>query len=204
MPREALVVKRDILFKDKHFEGFLKAQEFDFIGVILKNYFYCERGDKLEHDMSLQQIIPYVIIINKKAGKVFAYRRASDEKYTETRLRNKWSLGIGGHIERKDDKDPIESGMMRELKEEVKMQKYPNPKIIGYINDDKGDVEKVHFGVAAIVDTEQEVSKGDEEMAHGEFYTLEDFENILANQENELEGWSIIAWPVIKNILNSK
>src|SRR3989344_4121632 len=108
MVKEALVVKRDILFKDKHFEGFLHASEYDYLPVILSSYFYHERGDKLEHDKSLQQIIPYVIIVNKKDRKIFAYRRQTNESYTETRLRKKWSIGVGGHIERTDDKNPIE------------------------------------------------------------------------------------------------
>ena len=33
MPKEALCVKREILFKDKYFEGFLPKEEFDFISI---------------------------------------------------------------------------------------------------------------------------------------------------------------------------
>lgn len=202
MVKEALVVKSDVLFKDKHFEGFLKAEDYDYIKVILKNYFYHERGDKLEHDTSLQQVIPYVIIINPKSKKVFAYKRAPDERYTEVRLRNKLSIGVGGHIERKDDKNPIESGMMRELQEEVKMKKVKIPKIIGYINDDKGDVESVHFGIAALVETTDKVEQGDDEMVESGFYTIDEFESLIKSPANELEGWSKIAWPVIKEYLS--
>lgn len=201
MPKEALVVKREILFKDKHFEGFLPVKDFDFISVINKNYFYAERGDKLENDISLQQIIPYVIITNPKTKKIFAYKRANNDNYSEKRLRNKWSIGVGGHIERVDNKNPIQEGMMRELKEELKIDNYPIPKIIGYVNDDSGSVESVHFGIIALAKTSEDVKQGDDEMAHSSFYTIDEFEALISNRENELEGWSKIVWPVIKEYL---
>lgn len=201
MPKEALVVKREILFRDKSFQGFLSSKDFDFFPVIQNNYFYRERGDDLEHDFSLQQIIPYVIIVNPKTKKVFAYRRAPNENYTEVRLRNKWSIGLGGHIERKDNQDPIKQGMIRELKEEVKMDNYPDPTIVGYLKDDKGDVERVHFGIVALVETSGNVEKGDEEMAEGRFFSINEFEDLAANQNNSLEEWTKISWPFVKNYL---
>lgn len=201
MVKEALVVKRDILFHSKYFEGFMDIAEFDYIPIILKNYSYHERGDRLENDFSLQQIIPYIIIINSKNKKLFAYRRAPDKRYSEVRLRDKWSIGLGGHVERQDGKNPLESGMMRELREEVSMNEYFKPKIIGFINDDKGDVEKVHFGVVALLDTTQDVKKGDDEMTEGRFYSLNEFEALISNPKNELEEWSRIALPFVRRQL---
>ncbi|MEK6850834.1 MAG: NUDIX domain-containing protein [Nanoarchaeota archaeon] len=201
MPREALVVKREILFKNKHFEGFLEKRAFDYISLILNNCSYSERSDELEHDRTLKQIIPYIIIINKKEKKIFAYKRANNDNYSEKRLRNKWSIGVGGHIERIDNKNPIQEGMMRELKEELKMDNYPIPKIIGYVNDDSGNVESVHFGIIALAKTSEDIKQGDDEMEHSSFYTIDEFESLISKQENELEGWSKIIWPVVKSFL---
>src|SRR3989344_4176213 len=113
--REALVVKRETLFKDKYFQGFLPAQEYDFMSAILKSYEYHPRGNLLENNEFLQQVIPYVWIVNSREKKVFVYRRSARESYGEARLRNKWSCGLGGHIQRQDEGDPIRSAMMREL-----------------------------------------------------------------------------------------
>jgi len=201
MGKEALVVKREILLKNKYFEGYLSSKDFDFISLINKNYFYAERGDKLENDSSLQQIIPYVVIMNKNTKKVLVYKRESNEKYTEKRLRNKWSIGVGGHIESTDDKNPIQEGMMRELREEVKMNNYPIPKIIGYIKDDSGSVEKVHFGIVAIAETTENVEKGDDEMASCSFLSTEEFDSLLKNKDNQFDKWTEIIWPVIKTYL---
>jgi len=169
------------------------------------------RGDELEHNPSLQQIIPYVWIINPETKQVFAYRRAADEKYTEKRLRNKWSCGIGGHIDREDVQDPIIDAMMRELKEEVKiinpqtkMPEYPQPKIVGYLNDDANDVGKVHFGVVAIAETMHPVEKGDDEMAEGRMVSISELEKLFADPNNDIEEWTRLSWPFVKSYLEAK
>ncbi len=201
--REALVVKRDVLFKERHFQGFLPAHEYNFVDIIFNNYEYHPRGEALEENDLLQQIIPYVWIVNPLEKKVFAYRRAANESYSEKRLRNKWSCGLGGHIERHDNGNPIESAMMRELMEEVKMAVYPRPKIVGYLKDDRGDVEKVHFGVVAIAETLEPVEKGDDEMAEGLFVTIAEIEELFADKENEVEAWTRLSWPFVKSYLLS-
>lgn len=201
--KEALVVKREALFQERSFQGFLPAYEYNFIDVILREHDYHPRGDLLEHNELLQQVIPYVWIVNPREKKVFAYRRAANESYSEKRLRNKWSCGLGGHIEREDSGSPIEAAMMRELMEEVKMALYPKPRIVGYVNDDCGDVEKVHFGVVAIAETTGDVQKGDEEMAEGRFFGIQELEALFAHPDNQVEAWTLLSWPYVKGYLLS-
>ncbi|MCH7568785.1 MAG: NUDIX domain-containing protein [Nanoarchaeota archaeon] len=203
MVKEALVVQRKKLFGDNYFKGFLPIEQRDLIKIILTNHTYHPRGDELENNPDLQQIIPYVWIINPKTKQVFAYKRAEDKNYTEKRLRNKWSCGIGGHIDREDSHDPIMKAMMRELKEEVKIIEYPKPKIVGYINDDENDVGKVHFGVVAIAETTHPVEKGDEEMAECRMCSINEIESLFADQNNDVEEWTRLSWPFVKNYLES-
>lgn len=204
MAKEALVVPTNILLQEESFQGFLPRVKYDFISVINNNFKYEQRGEALEYNSSLKQIIPYVIIVNLKTKKVFAYRRANNELYKEVRLRNKWSCGVGGHIEREDNKNPVEMAMMRELMEEVKMKNYPVPKIAGYVNDDSGDVEKVHFGVVAIAETEEEIGIGDGEIAEGRFMSIDEIETLFTDPNNQIENWTKISWPFIKNYLLEK
>lgn len=201
MVKEALVVKRDTLFAGKYFEGFLPLNEHNFIPLILSNHFYHPRGDELENNESLQQIIPYVWIVNLETKQVFAYQRSAGKNYSEKRLQNKISCGIGGHIENQTEgkvADPITHAMMRELKEEVSISEYPTPKIVGYINDDSDSVGRVHFGVVAIAETTLPVQKGDEEMKSGKFYTLDELEKTFKDPQNEVERWTTLSWPIIK------
>jgi len=203
MGKEALIVKRDVLFLDKYFEGFLAAEEHDYISKVLENYEYHIRGDELENNEKLQQVIPYVWIVNPLKKQVFVYKRASGkENYSEERLMNKISCGVGGHIDREDSDNPIENAMMRELMEEVKMEKYPNPIIIGYLNDDSNSVGKVHFGIVAIAETNHEVNKGDDEMTEGKFYSIDELESIFSDPKYEVESWTKLSWPYVKDYLN--
>ncbi|MEK6846981.1 MAG: hypothetical protein AABY16_02335 [Nanoarchaeota archaeon] len=210
MGDEILVVRRDVLFKDYYFSGFITKEQMNFIPIILgKNEFHV-RTAELEKNPEYKQIVSYLWIINPKTKQVFAYKRANKkEHYNEGRLMNKISCGVGGHIDKKDAGwDIIERVMMRELKEEVKMEVYPTPKVVGFINDDGDDVGKVHLGVVAIVETTDKVEKGDNEMVSGQFhstghlYTLGDLERLFNNPENEVETWTRICWPYIKDYLS--
>jgi predicted NUDIX family phosphoesterase len=209
MGEDILVVKKDVLFDGAYFQGFVTKEQMNFIPTILSKYEYVKRTPELEKDPGYQQVVSYVWIINPKTKQVFTYKRAS-KNYNEDRLKSKWSCGIGGHIERKDGEvaDPIEAVMMRELQEEVKMKEYPTPKIVGFINDDADDVGKVHLGVVSIVETLDQVEKGDDEMEHGQFfttghlYTIGELERIFNDPNNEIESWTRISWPFVKDYLN--
>src|SRR3989344_2953195 len=207
MGKEALIVKRDILFKEKQFQGFSKKEEYDFIPIILGNFEYYLRGDDLENNINLQQIIPYVWIVNLNEKKVFAYKRASGKQnYSEERLMNKISCGVGGHVDKEDlisKGGVIIKAMMRELMEEVKMKKYPKPKIIGFLNDDADSVGRVHFGIVAIAETKEAVNKRDSEMTHGQFYSVDELEKLFADPANEVENWTKMSWPFVKDYLKS-
>jgi len=204
MGKEALVIRRDLLFREKYFQGFLSSEKYDFISLILEYFEYHPRGDELENNNLLQQIIPYVWIVNLKEKKIFAYRRASGKhNYQETRLMNKVSCGVGGHIDREDNDNPIENAMMRELMEEVVMSNYPKPKIVGYLNDDSDSVGRVHFGIVAVVEVNGDVKKGDDEMVEGKFYSIDELERLFSDSNVEVESWTRISWPFVKGYLKS-
>ena len=181
MGKEALVVKRDVLFRDGEFQGFLPLEQRDFISVIMANHFYHERGDLLENNRDLQQVIPYIWIVNPEKKQVFLYRRSINQnkengEFREERYMNKFSGGVGGHIDRDTEEgqsDPIMGAMMRELKEEVIMQRYGKPKIFGAINDDCDSIGRVHFGLLAVLETNEDVkARFEEGLGEGNFILL--------------------------------
>lgn len=203
MSRDILCIKRETLFQEKNFQGFCSIDDENFLKTILANFEYLDRTEELENNREIQQIIPYVWIINPKTKKAFIYKRAKTGN--EGRLYNKFSGGVGGHIDRdteENTKDPITAAMMREMKEEVIMNDYPSPKFIGFINDDLEEVGKVHFGVVALAETEEEIRPA-EDMAHGEFLSIEEIEKTFNNPENTIESWTLISWPFIKEKLSS-
>jgi len=211
MGKEALIVERETLFGGDEFQGFLPLEGRDFISLILKNHRYYPRGEELESDRSLQQIIPYIWIVNPEKKEVFLYKRKlntkKDGEFKEQRYLGKYSGGVGGHIDKDTEEgtdNPIMQAMMRELQEETKIVNYPTPEIVGYINDDSNELGEVHFGLVAIAETKNEVRAQEEEgLKEGNFHTIEETEEIFNNSKNEIESWTKISWPFIKSYLKS-
>ncbi len=195
-----LVVKRESLFDNGDFQGFMGIEQKNYLNKILNNFEYQIRTHELEKNPYWQQPIPYVWILNSLEKKVFLYKRSATGG--EGRLHNKYSGGVGGHIDKDTDdvKDPIAAAMMRELREEVLMDSYPTPKVIGFLNDDSEPVGEVHFGVVAVAETTGEV-RPVEDMAHGQFYSVEEVEKIFGDSKNIVENWTKLSWPFVKNYL---
>lgn len=201
MGDEILVVRRDKLFSKGDFQGFLSVEEGDYMSAILDNHEFVKRTLELERNREYQQPITYVWIVNPREKKVFAYRRRSG--HTEQRLKDKLTCGVGGHIDKATEEglsNPVLTAMTRELREEVLMKNYPEPRIVGYLNLD-GDVEDVHFGVMGIVETEGEVS-GNGEFTEGRFYGIEELDKEFEDPNNDVERWTKVSWPFVKDYLS--
>jgi predicted NUDIX family phosphoesterase len=116
--------------------------------IVQKGQF--RKRDDLEEDPSFKQIIPYAIISNKES--FYLFNRTSGQ--TEKRLHNKFSLGVGGHMNPNDSMESKEQYLIDELKrefhEEVKLLNeclIENIEFIGFINDDTIPVGRVHIGL---------------------------------------------------------
>ena len=203
MGDDIFIVRREKLFdSDGSFQGFVAREQRDFVSRISKHGEYLTRTPELEKDSGIQQVIPYVWLVNPDSRKAFLYKRAGTGN--EARLHHKFSGGVGGHIDRKSiaaGEDPIESAMMRELQEETVMCAYPKPRIVGFIKDDADEVGSVHFGVVAIGETTEEVRPA-EDMADGRFYSSSEIDALFNNTENNVEGWTRISWQFIKDFLS--
>lgn len=196
-----MVVDRDKLFSDYLFDGFIEHKKIDYEKKILENFKYMKRG-LAEKDSSKKQPIAYAIIANKKNKKIFVYQRSQSSKdHGDKRLQNKWSWGVGGHIERIDEssQNPIVHSMLREIKEEVDISGKINTKILGYINDDSNDVGKVHFGILYLVETDGAVTPKSKELKRGKMMDLEEIERICSSYN--VESWSRIALDPLKKMM---
>jgi predicted NUDIX family phosphoesterase len=189
-----MVVERGALLDERPFQGFSPAPSYDYESLILKHYRYAPRADA-EEDPSLKQPIAYCIIVNSARGLLFIYRRAEGD-YDEARLRGKWSVGIGGHIDRADlsERNPIRASMLRELGEEIKWKGPLEPRILGYINDDIDMVGKVHFGLLYLLDTDEaSLEPATREIAETRMIPLAEWRRMLDDPGCPIEGWSRIA-----------
>jgi len=138
-----------------------------------------------EEDPSYKQLIPYCVFTCN--GHVFQYTRGSG--VGESRLKAKRSIGVGGHISKEDaagGQDPYQTGLARELEEEVE---FPSEEIVGMINDDETPVGQVHLGVVHLFRLkEPKVHPREPSMTDVGFVTPAE----LARERDRLETWSQI------------
>lgn len=78
------------------------------------------RTQALEDDVTLRQVIPYVVVTNMKTNKFMVLERTKAQE--EARLHGDVCIGAGGHLELMDvieGHSVIEAGTKRELLEEI-------------------------------------------------------------------------------------
>ncbi len=197
-----MVVETDSLLKDNYFFGFKPHEEMDFEKKILKNFKYMKRKEA-EVNPKFRQPVAYAVIFNPKLKKVFLYRRSlKTEEYKEKRLQGKWSIGIGGHIEKIDAKtdNPIKTSLLREIEEEIDLKGKFTTKVLGYINRDNDSVGKVHFGILYLIETDSVVKPKSKEIENGSFVSVKDIEEMIKSDDFEMEGWSQIAFEAITSL----
>lgn len=192
-----LVIPSDVLFESGYFEG-ICSNFVKYLSIIKTESFFMERG-LVETDTYFKQIIIYAIIHCR--SKIFRYRRGSNS--IETRLTNKLSIGIGGHItieDSKKDQDNFISCLYRELNEEVDINTKFKKKIIGTLNDDSNSVGAVHFGVITLLDlAEPNITPKEKSILECQFID----KNKLKDDYTEYEQWSKICIDNIDNLLRS-
>jgi len=100
-----------------------------------------------EQDESLVQIIPYALLIAGD-GRPWAYRRIGGDQ----RLRERRSIGVGGHVEaidaRADLRQTIQAALARELAEElIAPPTMADPHPLAWINEQATPIGRVHLGL---------------------------------------------------------
>ena len=200
MSEEVLVLQNSLL--DSYIQGrsgcLIKDNTDELYTKILENHAFMLR-DEAEYNFEHKQIIPYVVVHYK--DKYLLLQRTSNQ--SEKRLHNKYSLGIGGHI------NPVSSmkyeniiidSMYRELNEEVRVSDHGTLKFAGIINDDSNSVSKVHLGLLYIL----EVLSPEFEVLEKDKMTAEWVsEDELKDYYDKFETWTQIVYDDYINIKSS-
>lgn len=151
--------------------------------------FFMHRGIA-EKDSAFKQIIPYMCIIYEDF--IFLTNRKTTQ--AESRLHNKFSIGVGGHINNFDVKNVdnvIYTGMLRELNEEVLINNNDISTIIplNLISDDTTEVGKVHLGILfKVVLKNLNCDVHETDKMEGRWEKIENIKNYYDN----MESWSQI------------
>lgn len=195
---QVLVVPREVFEAVGAFNG-VRMNPQDYLAAFLQPGVarYMER-ELAEQSPQYKQLITYAIFCHR--GKVLSYARTS--KGNESRLHNKMSLGIGGHI------NPIDgltasietylSCLEREIREEISFTGSATQELLAVINDDTNEVGSVHLGIVHRFELDDDCVRPNEKaLAELEFRSLEELGGPLYER---LETWSAICVDALRSM----
>src|SRR5216117_4069798 len=184
-----LVVRRSLFDQLGRFQG-LNFEPQKYLDALLSrgNNFFIPRA-AAENDPAHKQIIPYAIIAC--GDRILHYVRG--KKAGEQRLVAKGSIGIGGHMNDKDeslfawDEKAYRAGVEREVNEEIRIGTTFDDRIVALLNDDSSEVGRVHLGVVHVFKLDEpKVEKREAMITNLEFLAREE----LQKRRATLETWS--------------
>ena len=192
-----LVVKTALLHEVGYFNGYCKTTQPYLDAFFAPGNTTFMNRQAAENDPSYKQLIPYLIL--RYRSSVFSYIRGRSA--TEERLIAKRSIGLGGHIEPRDDslfndpKNIYGVAAEREVREEVSIRSAYKERIVALINDDSNEVGKVHLGIVHIWELSGcAVAKREAQITQVKFMTISDLRAI----KDDLETWSQIALDILE------
>lgn len=176
-----LVVHRDTLLGDQSWQGLKLGDCQEYMELINNHKEFLPRPH-METNPRYKQIIPYLIF--KHDDRYFLMQRQSEA--SEQRLKNKYSLGIGGHIRQEDlvDSASIFDWAKREFHEEVEYRGTLTIKPIGILNDDSNDVGKVHIGLVLLLEGDSPAIRVKSELKSGILLTHKECTAYYDSMEN--------------------
>jgi predicted NUDIX family phosphoesterase len=183
-----LCVKRDEVFPEEAPNGFI-GEGLERVQRVLRQGSFFMQRNQVEDDPSYQQVIPYVVFRHGDRYLLTRRLKASSEK----RLRQLYSLGVGGHINPGDldNGDPIADGLKREWEEEVVYEGSFEARLLGLIHDDSSPVSKVHLGVVFLIEGDRpEIEIRETDKLEGELLTLDEMRIYYL----AMESWSQIVY----------
>lgn len=188
-----LVVKRDCIFADGDWQGIKEVCFDSYVSLIQKNKEFQPRG-LMEKNPSYKQIIPYLVFEHNE--QYFLMQRSSQA--SEERLRNNYTLGIGGHVRQEDlVSDSLIDWARREFYEEINYHGSLSIEPLGILNDDSNEVGKVHVGFVFLLRGDHDRISVKSELQSGRMVPIE--ECMLLNKH--METWSQM---VMKHLLDIK
>lgn len=177
--------------------------------VVREHGFFVER-DYAERTPTLKQVIPYTVVT--RGDEVLLLRRLGGSG--ESRLRDKLSIGVGGHINPEDvetresvrsgvaEGDVVRAGSERELEEEIELTGEHRIHAVGILNDDSNPVGAVHVGWVQVLELEPggDARIREREVLEGSFVPRSELTSLL-DQDANFETWSALLVARLDEIL---
>lgn len=177
--------------------------------------------DICENDPEHVQIIPYIVMVDPNTKSVLMYQRG--QAGGEDKLKAKWSIGIGGHVDEMpviSEDENIASLLAkeacREIKEEIGVDIDPEDSAVYdafyschailqdriiYLPFSDNTVDHVHMGIVIIQEIDpSEISAVEEGVIEKHHWVpIDELVRIAAGltEDKDLEYWSMFALPLV-------
>jgi predicted NUDIX family phosphoesterase len=139
----------------------------------------------MEVDRAWKQVIPYLVL--RDGPRYFLMRRT--QAGTDARLHDRWSIGVGGHLNPGDG--DLTGGLRREWLEEVEADFEPEFTLIGLLNDDTTEVGSVHIGAVYLADAAgRQVAIRETDKLTGAFAERSEVAAVV----DRMESWSALVF----------
>jgi predicted NUDIX family phosphoesterase len=183
-----LVVPRAAAMGSKPWRGINSVSLDDLLALVRREGAFQPRS-AMEVDPAFKQVIPYLVLRDR--GNYFLMRRT--KAGADTRLHDRWSIGIGGHLNPSDA--TLREGLIREWREELAARFVPDFRYVGLLNDDLTDVGRVHLGVVFEADARgRKVRVRETHKLEGGFAAPAE----VAGIAGQLESWSRLAFEYLE------
>lgn len=184
LPAEVAVPQEWLGIKTEGLDGFEST--------VRKNGQFRRRGD-VETDPNWKQVIPYLVFNHQ--DRYFLMQRTTAGG--EERLHNKFSLGIGGHVNEPDlDGAEISDWAKREFEEEVEYSGGYTTTPIGLIYEPTSLVGQVHLGYVLLLKGDSsDISIRETDVLTGMLATIPE----IRAKYDQLEGWSKFVFEELSN-----
>lgn len=180
---QILVVPRSAIITDDIPHCGLKIGSCDVYLDCIQKYQQFLPRSLMETDPTFKQIIPYLIF--KFQDSYFVMQRKATA--SETRLQNKFTLGIGGHIRQEDmTHHSIIEWARREFYEEIAYAGNFDVEPLGIINDDTSPVGQMHLGFLLLLHADSAEIAVKSELQSGMLMTLDE----CVRLKDRMESWS--------------
>lgn len=188
---QILVVPADVIEAIGTIDGFTRDVDRFLKPILASDRLSFRPRGQMENDPSFKQLIPYVLLqYSDSAGVPYLFTYTRGKGQGEARLHAKRSIGIGGHISAEDaagGECPYETGMRRELDEEVTIGSEFRDSRVGLIYDASTEVGRVHLGIVHRFElVRPDVTSNEDDLSETSFVPLAE----LRQDRGRLEIWS--------------
>lgn len=190
---EVLVVPSSKIFHHGEWQGFLLGRGDDFLQLVNKEHQWLQRN-QAEKQPDFQQIIPWAVF--RVGDRYLELKRVQEGSHS--RLYNKYTLGIGGHVIRSevDHSLDLTDWIRRKFLEEVHYEGNLQISPLGVVNDNVDELGKDHFGLVYLLEGDTDLM-GIIKHAEGRLVKLPD---ITGEDIDFLDRWSQMVYRQLRDL----